>query len=136
MVGSQKILLVEDNLELRTIYEHYLRRRGYDITSATDGEEALQMAKELHPGLIFLDIMMPKIDGLKVLKLLRHDEIYGCTKAKIVLLTNLGDASRVDPKVQKDMDGYVIKAEIELSDLIDIIKSFEGEPEENKNTSE
>lgn len=136
MVGSQKILLVEDNLELRTIYEHYLRRRGYDIASAIDGEEALQMAKELHPGLIFLDIMMPKIDGLRVLKLLRHDEAYGCTKAKIVLLTNLGDASRVDPKVQKDMDGYVIKAEIELSDLIDIIKSFEGEPEENKNTSE
>jgi CheY-like chemotaxis protein len=79
--------------------------------------------------------MMPKIDGLKLLKMLRHDEEYGCTKSKIVLLTNLGDASRVDPKIQKDMDGYVIKAEIELSDLIDIIKSFEG-PEENKSTSE
>lgn len=129
MVGSQKILLVEDNLELRTIYEQYLRRRGYDIISAVDGEEGLELAKETHPGLIFLDIMMPKVDGLKVLKMLRHDETYGCTKSKIVLLTNLGDASRVDPKVQKDMDGYVIKAEIELSDLIDIIKSFESEPE-------
>jgi CheY-like chemotaxis protein len=135
VVGSQKILLVEDNLELRTIYEQYLRRRGYDIISAADGEEGLKLAKELHPGLIFLDIMMPKIDGLKVLKLLRHDASYGCTKAKIVLLTNLGDASRVDPKIQKDMDGYVIKAEIELSDLIDIIKSFE-EMLDTKNTSE
>jgi two-component system alkaline phosphatase synthesis response regulator PhoP len=135
VVGSQKILLVEDNLELRTIYEQYLRRRGYDIISAADGEEGLKLAKELHPGLIFLDIMMPKIDGLKVLKLLRHDASYGCTKAKIVLLTNLGDASRVDPKIQKDMDGYVIKAEIELSDLIDIIKSFE-EMSDTKNTSE
>jgi CheY-like chemotaxis protein len=135
VVGSQKILLVEDNLELRTIYEQYLRRRGYDIVSAVDGEDGLRLAKELHPGLIFLDIMMPKIDGLKVLKLLRHDATYGCTKSKIVLLTNLGDASRVDPKVQKDMDGYVIKAEIELSDLIDIIKSFEDTPE-TKNTSE
>jgi len=135
VVGSRKILLVEDNLELRTIYEHYLRRRGYDIASAVDGKEGLSMAKQLRPGLIFLDIMMPKIDGLKLLKMLRHDEEYGCTKSKIVLLTNLGDASRVDPKIQKDMDGYVIKAEIELSDLIDIIKSFEG-PEENKSTSE
>ena len=129
MVGLQKILLVEDNLELRTIYEQYLRRRGYDIISAVDGEEGLELAKKHHPGLIFLDIMMPKIDGLRLLKILRHDESYGCTKSKIVLLTNLGDASRVDPKVQKDMDGYVIKAEIELSDLIDIIKSFEQEPE-------
>lgn len=125
MVGSQKILLVEDNLELRGIYEQYLKRRGYDIVSASDGEEGLQMAKEVKPGLIFLDIMMPKIDGLKVLKMLRHDEAYGCTRSKIVLLTNLGDASRVDPKVQKDMDGYVIKAEINLPDLIEIIKSFE-----------
>lgn len=129
MVGSQKILLVEDNVELRTIYEQYLRRRGYDIISAVDGEEGLELAKKLRPSLIFLDIMMPKVDGLKVLKMLRHDETYGCTKSKIVLLTNLGDASRVDPKVQKDMDGYVIKAEIELSDLIDIIKSFETDPE-------
>jgi adenylate cyclase len=133
VVGSQKILLVEDNLELRTIYEQYLRRRGYDIVSAMDGEEGLELAKKTHPGLIFLDIMMPKVDGLNVLKILRHDESYGCTKSKIVLLTNLGDASRVDPKVQKDMDGYVIKAEIKLSDLIDIIKSFEEM--ENKNTS-
>ena len=125
MAGSQKILLVEDNLELRTIYEQYLKRRGYDIIAATDGVEGLEKAKEHHPYLIFLDIMMPKLDGLKMLKLLRHDETYGCTHSKIVLLTNLGDASRVDPAVQKDMDGYVIKAEIELSDLIDIIKSFD-----------
>ena len=125
MVGLQKILLVEDNLELRTIYEQYLKRRGYDIVSAIDGEDGLEKAKEIKPQLIFLDIMMPKIDGLRLLKMLRHDEQYGCTKSKIVLLTNLGDASRVDPEVQKDMDGYVIKAEIALSDLLDIINSFE-----------
>ncbi|HSW78154.1 MAG TPA: response regulator [Candidatus Chromulinivoraceae bacterium] len=126
MAGLQKILLVEDNIELRSIYEQYLKRRGYTVTVAVDGEDALRLGKEFRPELVFLDIMMPKIDGLKVLKMLRHDEEYGCTRAKIVLLTNLGDASRVDPKVQKDMDGYVIKAEINLSDLIDIIKSFEG----------
>jgi CheY-like chemotaxis protein len=125
VVGLQKILLVEDNLELRTIYEQYLKRRGYDIVSAIDGEDGLEKAKEIKPQLIFLDIMMPKIDGLRLLKMLRHDEQYGCTKSKIVLLTNLGDASRVDPEVQKDMDGYVIKAEIALSDLLDIINSFE-----------
>ncbi len=126
MVGSQKILLVEDNVELRTIYEQYLTRRGYEIVLAVDGEDGLEKAKQHQPWLVFLDIMLPKLDGLKVLKMLRHDESYGCTKSKIVLLTNLGDASRVDPKVQKDMDGYVIKAEIDLPDLIDIIKSFSG----------
>lgn len=125
MAGLQKILLVEDNIELRNIYEMFLKHRGYEIAVAVDGEEALSRAMEFKPDLIFLDIMMPNMDGLRVLKLLRHDEQYGCTKAKIVLLTNLGDASRVNPKVKQDMDGYVIKAEIELRDLIDIIKSFE-----------
>lgn len=125
MAGLRKILLVEDNVELRTIYASFLKHRGYDITTAVDGEDGLKKAKLHHPDLIFLDIMMPNMDGFRVLKLLRHDEKYGCTKAKIVLLTNLGDSNRVDEHVKRDMDGYVIKAEINLSDLVDIIKSFE-----------
>ena len=125
MAGLQKILLVEDNVELRNLYKMFLEAHGYTIETAGDGEEGLATAKSYQPDLIFLDVMMPKKDGFQVLKELRHDESYGCSKTKIVILTNLGDPDKVSPEVQKDMDGYVVKAEITLNDLVDIIKSFE-----------
>ena len=124
MAGLRKILLVEDNMELRNLYELFLGEHGFEVATAVDGEDGLVKAKEFKPDLIFLDVMMPKIDGFQVLKKLRHDESYGATKTRIVLLTNLGDASKVSPNIRKDMDGYVVKAEIELSDLLDVIKSL------------
>ena len=125
MAGLQKILLVEDNLELRNLYEIFLKQHGFDVALAGDGDEALETAKQYKPDLIFLDVMMPKKNGLEVLKILRHDPSYGCTKARIVILTNLGDSGKVSPDIRADMDGYVIKAEIELRSLLDIIKSFQ-----------
>ena len=124
MAGLRKILLVEDNAELRNLYETYLRANGYEIGVAGDGEEGLAKAKQFQPELVFLDVMMPKKDGFQVLKELRHNPAYGCQSAKIVILTNLGDPGKVTPEVQKDMDGYVVKAEINLSDLLEIIKSL------------
>lgn len=125
MAGLQKILLVEDNLQLREIYEIFLKQNGFDLATAADGDEALKVAQEYCPDIVFLDIMMPKKDGFEVLKLLRHRPEFNCMKSKIVMLTNLGDASKVSPQVRKDMDGYVIKAEIVLTDLLDIIKSLQ-----------
>jgi len=125
VAGLRKILLVEDNLELRNLYEIFLKHHKFDVVTAVDGEDGLRVAKQYKPDLVLLDIMMPKKDGFEVLQELRHDPQYGCTKAKIVLLTNLGDGSKLTPQTKQDMDGYVIKAEIVLDDLLDIIKSLE-----------
>jgi CheY-like chemotaxis protein len=125
VAGLHRILIVEDNYELRNLYEMYLTDHGYEIFTAIDGQDALDKAKTYKPDLIFLDIMMPKIDGLDVLKILRHDETYNCTRAKIVILTNLGDSDRLNDDLRKDMDGYVIKAEIVLDDLISVIRSLD-----------
>ena len=124
MAGLQKILLVEDNPELRKMYETFLKLNGFSVSTAVDGEDGITVAREVEPDLIFLDIMMPKKDGFEVLKILRHDPAYNCTRSKIVMLTNLGD-SKVTAEQRKDMDGYVIKAEIVLKDLLEVIKSLD-----------
>lgn len=119
----QRILLVEDNILIREMYQVYLEQRGFIIGVASDGEEALVVVKEFQPDLIFLDIMMPKIDGLQVLELLRSDAQYGCQTCKIVLLTNLGDDTVAEEHKEK-IDGYAVKADITLSGLVDIVKSL------------
>lgn len=125
MAGPRKILLVEDNAELRNLYETFLKYNKFIVETAVDGEDGIAKAKEFQPDFIFLDIMMPKMDGFEVLKTLRHDPSYNCTKTKIILLTNLGDGTQISESTRKDMDGYVIKAEIVLKDLLDIMKSLE-----------
>jgi CheY-like chemotaxis protein len=121
--GLRKILLVEDDAPIREMYKLFLEGKGYTIGTAADGDEALSTAKTFHPDLIFLDIMMPKRDGLEVLRILRSDPSYGCTTCKIVLLTNLGD-NAIAERFQGQIDGYAIKAEISLDDLVNIIRSF------------
>jgi CheY-like chemotaxis protein len=126
-VGAfNKILLVEDNVELRSLYETFLESNGYQIASAGDGEEGLQAAKQNKPDLIFLDVMMPKKDGFQVLKELRSDPSYGCQNTKIIILTNLGDPDEASPEVKKTMDGYMVKAEITLNTLVETIKKMES----------
>ena len=125
MAGLHKIMFVEDNAELGAMHKNFLTFKGYEVATAADGEEGLIVAKGFKPDLIFLDIMMPKKDGFEVLKILRHDPSYECTRTKIVLLTNLGDTTRITPETHQDMDGYVIKAEIILDDLVDVVKSLE-----------
>lgn len=126
MSGSRKILLVEDNAELRNLYEMFLKQHGFDVALAADGDQALEVARNFQPDIVFLDIMMPNKNGFEVLELLRHDPAYGCMSARIVFLTNMDNAATLSPDIRASIDGYVIKAEIEPKNLLDIIRSFEA----------
>lgn len=118
--SKPKVLLVEDNDDIRKLYKIFLTNNHLDVEEAIDGEDGLAKAKSFKPDVIFLDIMMPKMDGFQVLRALRSDSSYGCQEAKIIILTNLGDSSNISKQVRADMDGYVIKSEIELRDLLRI----------------
>ena len=70
---SLKILLVEDSKFLRVSTERVLKTAGYEVISAADGEQALRLVREQCPALILLDVMLPKISGLEVLKILKNE---------------------------------------------------------------
>ncbi len=118
-------MIVEDNAPLREMYTAFLESHGYTVVGAADGEAALTQATTFQPDLVFLDIMLPKLNGLEVLKKLRRDEQYNTTHAKIVLLTNLSIDNNASKDWDKDADGYVLKAEIVPTELFEIIKSFD-----------
>jgi CheY-like chemotaxis protein len=111
-----KILLVEDDNNLREIYEARLQAEGYEIASAKDGEEALVVAKKEHPDLIISDVMMPRISGFEMLDILRNTE--GLKDVKIIMLTALGQA---EDKVRADQlgaDRYLVKSQVTLEDIV------------------
>ena len=111
-----KVLLVEDDNNLREIYEARLQAEGYVIISAKDGEEALVAAKAEKPDLIISDVMMPKISGFEMLDILRNTPEIQATK--VIMLTALGqteDQSRAD---KLGADRYLVKSQVTLEDIV------------------
>src|SRR5215470_3278214 len=71
-----KILIVDDEADLVRVLEFGLKSAGYEVVWAADGQEGLKMARESRPDVILLDLMLPKLDGYKVCRLLKFDERY------------------------------------------------------------
>ena len=89
-----RVLVVDDDRFLRKALTYVLCRHGYEVIEASDGEEGLAAIKESRPDLVYLDVVMPKIDGFEVTKMVRGDDDLKNTK--IVLLTAMGqDTDRV-----------------------------------------
>ena len=106
-----KILLVEDSKFLRIATERALIRAGYETTSATDGFEALRLARESSPDLILLDMLLPRMSGLDVLRNLKQEE---STKAMpVVVLTGMSQKNAA--RLQEDgASGFLEKSVLEL----------------------
>jgi len=71
---AEKILVVDDEQEIRNLLDHFLKDQGYEVVLASDGNQALKLAAEENPQVIILDIKMPGLDGLEVCKLLKDKE--------------------------------------------------------------
>lgn len=111
-----KVLLVEDDNNLREIYEARLAAEGYDISTAKDGEDALAVAKQQTPDLIISDVMMPRISGFEMLDILRNTD--GLKHTKVIMLTALGQAEDKSRADNLGADRYLVKSQVTLEDIV------------------
>src|SRR5689334_461387 len=122
-----KLMLVEDDNNLREIYEARLQAEGYEIVTAHDGEEALVVAKAEKPDLIISDVMMPKISGFEMLDILRNTE--GLKEVKVIMLTALGQADDQQRADHLGADSYLVKSQVTLEDIVQVAgRLLTGEP--------
>jgi DNA-binding response OmpR family regulator len=120
----KKILVVDDETELLKALSIRLNTSGYEVITASDGQEGLEKAKSLNPDLIVLDILMPKMDGYEVCRMLKFDEKY--KSIPVIMLT--AKAQDIDKAMGKKVgaDDYITKP-FETQDLVDKIKKYLGE---------
>lgn len=104
---AKKILIADDEPDILEIVSYNLQKEGYDVYTAKDGQEALDMAKMLQPDLIILDIMMPKKTGIEVCATLRSLQAFKDTL--IIFLTALNDESSHIKGLETGADDYVSK---------------------------
>ena len=113
---AAKVLLVEDDNNLREIYEARLMAEGYSIVTARDGEEALVVAKAETPDLVISDVMMPRVSGFEMLDILRNTESLKDTK--VIMLTALGQADDKTRANSLGADRYLVKSQVTLEDIV------------------
>ena len=125
---AKTILLIEDDIALRDIYQERFKAEGFMVQVATDGEEALNLAMKERPEIILLDIMLPKISGFDVLDILRNTpETKGI---RIIVLSALSQSTDVKRGKFLGADLYLVKSQVTLSEVIEEVKKMlEAAPE-------
>jgi Response regulators consisting of a CheY-like receiver domain and a winged-helix DNA-binding domain len=121
---GKKVLCVEDEHFISELYVRALTKAGYDITVEVDGQKGLELAQTNQFDIILLDLMVPTITGIEVLRHLRNPAETQELKAKILITTNLEQREDMRAEVEKQADGYLVKAEITPRELVDIINSI------------
>jgi CheY-like chemotaxis protein len=122
MADTKRILIVEDDEFLAEIYQRQFLGEGYIAQIAPDGERALAMLKGENFDLILLDIMLPKMDGLSVLREIRKDP--KTSQTPVVILSNLSQDATVKQGLSLGANGYLLKAQYLPQQAVAEVKKF------------
>jgi len=103
----KKILIADDNENIREALRYLLEDEGYTVSLAKDGAEALKKVREFSPDILFLDIMMPEINGYDVCRIIKNDPVL--KKTYVIMLTAKGQADEQERGKEIGADEYVLK---------------------------
>lgn len=119
-MSKQTILVVDDEQDLLDLIEYNLKKEGFDVIKAENGQDGIKKAREYNPNLVLLDIMMPKMDGMEVCDQMRVDA--DLKHIPIIFLTARGDEKTEVEGLDKGADDYITKP-ISTTKLISRIKA-------------
>lgn len=123
MAGSKTILCIEDEHFISELYARALTKAGYQVDIMLSGVDGLQAAKTNHYDIILLDLMIPDMTGIDVLRQLRGPDATPI-HSKIIITTNLDQDDENRSEIESLADGYLIKAEITPKQLVEIVNSI------------
>jgi len=121
---GRKVLCVEDEHFISELYVRALTRAGYDVTVESDGQKGLKQAQTDQFDIILLDLMIPGMTGIEVLRRLRDPKVTPRLKAKIVITTNLEQREEIRLDIERQADAYLVKAEITPRELVEFLNTI------------
>jgi len=128
MSQPKRILFIEDDVAVADMYCHELKRHNFEVDIAADGTTGLQKAMSGHYDILLVDLMIPKPDGMEVIKTLRGSDGLGLRNSRIIILTNLALDDKELAKMDHLIDKYLIKANTIPSKLIEEIDELPATP--------
>ena len=119
--AGRSVLCIEDEPFISELYARALKKAGYKVTVISDGSEALKAAQDNTYDIILLDLMLPNLTGIEILRALKDPARVPPIKSKIIIITNLEQRDDVRADIESRADGYVTKADMTPRQLVDFL---------------
>ncbi|HUC89544.1 MAG TPA: response regulator [Patescibacteria group bacterium] len=120
-----KAAIIEDDSDLQYLYRSKLKREGFDVRSASNGQEGLQLVEEWQPDIILLDVIMPIMSGTEVLARIRAED-WG-SNVRVIILTNISKDEAPASLRFLHVDRYIVKAHHTPSQVVNIVQEVLSE---------
>lgn len=116
----KKVCIVEDEPMIQEIYKIKLEEEGFQVITANDGEEGFELIKKELPDIALVDVSMPKIDGITLIRMLQKDEVL--LKIPIIVTSNVNDENTLKKAGELDVKFYLVKSLFTPKDVVQIVR--------------